>query len=182
MITRARLKFVSVRTNVLEPARAVVASCVRKSRQSRISSCANVSLHRVNADRMHSNKHLTGTWSRCRHLFQPKNVRLPKFMHQNRLHRFLLLAFYPGSNLPTGGWTYSLPLLSKPKQRKAARALTRPGGSSNLTFYLFFGAPGGRALPNRHLAHPKCIERRLVDCRCLGESVVGLVGAERLAG
>jgi hypothetical protein len=33
---------------------------------------------------------------------------------------------------------------------------------------------------NLLLAHPECIERRLVDRRCLGEPLVGLVGGERL--
>jgi hypothetical protein len=74
-----------------------------------------------------------------------------------------------------------MPRQIEKKRNKEKPPGVRPGGFSNLTF-LFFGAPGGRALPNRHLAHPKRIERRLVDCRCLGESVVGLVGGERLAG
>src|SRR5206468_10784487 len=32
------------------------------------------------------------------------------------------------------------------------------------------------------LSHPEGIERRLVDCRSRGKSLVGLVGTERLAG
>ncbi len=32
------------------------------------------------------------------------------------------------------------------------------------------------------LSHPEGIERRLVDCRCRGKSLVGLVSTERLAG
>src|SRR5919204_92472 len=58
---------------------------------------------------------------------------------------------------------------------------------SKLTFDLFFGAPSprragcGRALTNRRLSHPERIERRLIDRRCRGEPVIGLIGGQRLA-
>src|SRR4029453_3314983 len=71
----------------------------------------------------------------------------------------------------------------KSRQGISARRLLK----SN--FLLSFGAPGhfdelkvpslsrdGRALPNRYLSHPEGIERRLVDRRCRGEPVIGLVG------
>jgi hypothetical protein len=53
---------------------------------------------------------------------------------------------------------------------------------SNFLSSTFFGAPGGRALPNRNLSHPEGIERRLIDRCCRGEPLVALVGGERLAG
>ena len=60
--------------------------------------------------------------------------------------------------------------LLRPKNRKAAEAFVRPGGFDSQS-----------AIANR-LSHPEGIERRLIDRRRRGESLIGLVGGERLPG
>ena len=75
-----RLKLIYIGTDLLDHARAVVAWRVRQRRQSRISSRANVSLHRVNADGVDSNEHFTRAGSRRRHFFEPKNFRLRQIL------------------------------------------------------------------------------------------------------
>src|SRR5581483_9335581 len=72
--------------NLFNHASAILTWCVRQSRQSRIRSGADVSFHRVNADRVYSNKHFTGTGLRSGHFSKPKNFRITKFLHANRLH------------------------------------------------------------------------------------------------
>ena len=89
--TIARFESIYIRAHLLDHARAVVAGRVRQGRFLRMSSRANVRLDRINADRIHSNQHLTGTGLRRRHFFEPQNFRITKLMHPNRLHRFLAL-------------------------------------------------------------------------------------------
>src|SRR6266496_1193846 len=88
--TIARLEARDGVANLLDHTPAVVARRIRQRRQSGIFSRANISFHRVNADRVHSNEHLTRTRLRRRHFFEAQNFRTPKSMHPNRLHLFSL--------------------------------------------------------------------------------------------
>ena len=73
--------------NLLNHSGAVIARRIRQRRQSRVRSRANVSLHRVNTDRVYSNKHFTRSGPRRRHFFQPKNFRPTEFVYSNCFHR-----------------------------------------------------------------------------------------------
>src|SRR5262249_7093742 len=83
-------ELIHVRTDLLYNARAVVAWCVRQRRLPCIRSGANVSLHRVHADRMHSNEQFTWTWPRRRGFLHAKNLRAPELMDSHRFHDSVL--------------------------------------------------------------------------------------------
>jgi hypothetical protein len=73
-------------THLFDHTSAIVAGRVRQLGLTRIRSRTNVSLHWINADRVHSNKHLTEIGPRHRRFFHLKSFRAPELMDSNRFH------------------------------------------------------------------------------------------------
>src|SRR5262249_5245546 len=80
------LKFIHIRTHLLDHARAIIPRRVRQLWQSCILSRSDVRLHRINAGGVYAQEHFTrpGLWRR--HLFQSQNFGASKFTNSNSSH------------------------------------------------------------------------------------------------
>ena len=70
---------------------AIIAGRERQCRLSRIGPGADVSLNRINANRVYPHEHLAGPGPQLRHADQFHHLRLTELFHTDRIHRF---AFY----------------------------------------------------------------------------------------
>src|SRR3954462_15248398 len=86
-------KLTHIRADLLDDTGAVVSGCVRQFWQSRVRSRSNISLHRVDTDRVNSHDQLTRAGLRRRYFFQTQNFRPAKFFHSDRFHAPRILLF-----------------------------------------------------------------------------------------